>query len=210
VPTLVAVANLVFCAFFENPIKEDPTDRTLSLFLFIQGSMILLFTLAHLSATSTEILHKTLAMPAPPPARLAFVLLSSVLSPVLQALVFSDILFLLILHHPSVVVIVLIPLYVLGMAVTMIAFASVASAAATRRSRPQTEPVAYCILGILGIVLLSLYFHIPAILGFIPPMSWTAQGITAIVEGRSGLALAFGAACFMLLLVIGFWGRKIT
>ena len=210
VPAAVALANLVFCAFFEQPLHDDPTDRLLSLFLFIQGLLILLFTLAHIASAGTELLHKSLVMPIPPSARLMFVFISSASNPLFQALVLSDILFLLIVHHESVTVVLLIPLFVLAMAANILAVASVASVVAIRKARPPGELAAYCILGTLVLILVSLYFHIPGVLGFIPPMSWTAKGIKLMIAGGSGLALLYGAASIGLLLLMSLWGRRMA
>ncbi len=208
-PAAVALTNLFFCAFFENPIKDDPDGRTLSLFLFIQGSAILILTLAHLASTGAELLRKSLVMPVTPAARLAFAALSSARQPVLLAMVLSDVFFLLVLYHQSIAAFLLIPLLAALMAADIIALTALASVAAIRRSRPPTILAAYCILGILGIVLLALVFRMPASFGVFPPMSWTARGITAIAAGETGMALFCGSASVAVLIVTGVAGRRI-
>lgn len=209
-PAAVGLANLFFCVLFEDSIREGSDGHSLSLFLFVQGILIFLFTLSHLAGPSAELLRKSLVMPVKPSDRLAFAVLSAALSPVLWALVLSDVIFLLVLFHRSVASVILVPLLAVLMAADIVALTSLASAAAIRRSRPSTIPAAYGILGILGIVTGALLFRMPALPGTVPPASWTAWGITAAAAGQPGLALLCLTASVVLLVLTGFVGRRLA
>jgi hypothetical protein len=208
-PVVAALANLLFCAFFEQPIKGDPTGRLLSLFLFVEGLSILLVTIAHFATTGAEVFRKSLVMPVPASAHLASAIAGAVMNPVFQALVASTIFFLLIMYHASAAAVFLIPFFILVMAANIVTLASVAFIALVRRARPPGELAAYCALGTLGVILLSLYFHIPGALGLVPPMSLAADGITIVAAGGTGLSLLYGIAAVSLLLLTGLLGRRI-
>ncbi len=209
-PASIALINLFLCAYSENPIKEDPSGRALSLFLFAQGLPILVFTLAHLSTTGAEILRKSLVMPVASFDRLAFAILSSARLPVIQALVLSNVFFLLVLYHHSIATVLLVPLLGGVMAANIIVLASIAVVAAIRRSRPPSIVAAWCVVGLLGVVAATLLLPLPAAPTLLPPMSWTASGITASVAGETWQAIMYGAAGIALLLASIVIGRRIA
>lgn len=204
----VALVNLFLCVLFENPIKDDQTGRTLSTFFILQGMAIFFLTLANMSSATAGILRKSSVMPLRQSARLTFAVVSSARHPVLLALIFADVFFLLVMYHQSAVAIVAIPLLMLLMAADIVTLTSLATAAAIRRSRPPTIVAAYGILGILGVLAATLLFHMPSALGALPPMSWTTRGIVAITSGELGLALLCGAASVALLLLTAILGRR--
>ena len=205
----IAVGNLLFCVLFENPIKEDPTGRTLSVFLFIQAVMLFLLTFIHLAGTGAELLRKTLIMPVTASARLAYAFLSSIRYPCIQALVFSDLLFLLVIYHQTAATIILVPVLAGFMAANIIALTALGSVAAIQRSRPPTILAAYVALGIIGLLAASLLLHMPGALGVLPPVSWTTRGILAAAAGQSWNAMLYGAANVALLTATGILGRRI-
>lgn len=209
-PASLALINLFLCAYSENPIKEDPSGHSLSLFLLAQGLGILMLTLAHLSTTGVEILRKSLVMPVPGSARLAFAIASSARVPAIQAVVLSNVFFLLVLYHSSVATVLLVPLLGGVMAADIIVLASIAVVAAIRISRPPTIVAAWCVVGLLGVIAATLLLPLPAAPTLLPPMSWTARGITASVAGETWQAIMYGAAGTALLLASIVIGRRIA
>jgi hypothetical protein len=207
-PAAVALVNLLFCALCENPIKEDSGGRSLSVFFFVQGWAMFLLTLTQLATNGAEVLRKTLLMPVTPSARLTFAFLSSMRNPLLLALAITDMFFLLVVHHQSVAIVIAIPLFVGLLTANAVALACLTSAVAIRRSRPPTIVAAYSILALLGILAITLLFHMPAAFGILPPMSWTAQGILAVTSGQVELAVIWGAASGLLLFLAGLVGRR--
>jgi hypothetical protein len=206
----IALGNLLFCVIFENPIKEDPTGRILSVFLFIQAVMLFVLTFMHLAGTGAELLRKTLVMPVTASVRLAYAFLSSMRYPCLQALVFSELFFLLVIYHQTATTIILVPMLGGFMAANIIALTALGSVAAIQRSRPPTILVAYIALGIVGLLAASLLLHMPGALGILPPVSWTTRGILAAAAGESWNAILYGAANVALLIVTGILGRRIV
>jgi hypothetical protein len=204
-----ALGNLLFCVLFENSIKEDPGSGTLSVFFFIQGFMIFLLTLTHLASTGGELLRKTLVMPVTPAAHLAYAVLSSARHPLMQALVLSDLFFLLVLYHQSAIAMIMVPVLGCLMAADVIALTSLGSVAAIRKARPPTILAAYCILGVVALVASSLLLHMPTALGALPPVWWTTRGILAAAAGNVGTATMCGAASIALLIVTGILGRRV-
>ncbi len=207
-PASVALLNLVFCSLLEGPIKQDPTNGSLAIFLLTEGSAVLFCALAHLATTGSELLRKSLVMPVTSTARLAYAVTSSVRQPIVLALLLSDLFFLVILYHHSFMAVVILFLLAPLMFADILAITSLASAIAIRKSVPPTILVSCCFLGILAIVLMSLLSHSSGAIALLPPISWTVHGIIAASHGNIAPGFAGTGAGIVLLLLTGLLGRR--
>ena len=204
-PPIIAVINLAFCVYFEHYLRNDVEAYYLSLFIFLESCTWILLMIGYFVRSLNPILVRTAVFPVAPMSRYVFVLAAGVRRPVMVGLWLSNLLFLAVLYHRSLVLAVsALVLYSFMLLVFSAATASVLFFF-VRLSRPATGVGVLVVLGFIVLIGGTYLFHASSLVGNMPVIVQTTSALAAIQQGelmRAGwnagwLVVFFCAAMFM-------------
>ena len=207
-PPIIAAINLVFCVYFERYLRNDIGSYYLSLFIFLESSTWILLMIGYFVRSLNFILVKTAVFPVTSMSRYFFVLLASLRKPVMVGLWLTNLLFLAVLYHRSLVLAVsALVLYSFMLLVLSAATASVLFFF-VRLSRPATGVGVLVVLGIMVLIGGTYLFHASSLVGNVPIIVQTTSALAAIQQGetmRAGWNAGWLVVFFCLAM---FFGRR--
>jgi hypothetical protein len=209
-PVVFAAGNLFFCGYMEHLLKADPGGHAMALFLFIEASICFLFSIGYHFQSIRELLVKSSVFPARGRDRFLFNVACVLRKPLTLALWITAGLFVIVFCRQSPGAAILGLVFFSAMLLDMILLGSILSLASIRT--PQAAGALFFGIALAIPILLaaSMVFHAGGVLGVLPVVSWTGEGIRAAQAGSAtGVADNLG---FLLALMIGgiILGNKIA
>ena len=175
--------NLVFCGFADWYILGQFSQNSISLFLLVESSLYLLFSLGYFKGRSEEILSKTDVIDLPPGSRFLLVLRTNVRHPITRMLLATLTLFWIVLlwGSPSTLIVTLTFSFFLFLNIATLS--SILFIEMSKAALPAQSIAVIVLFAVFVLLVGSIVFQFGTMLTAIPFVSWTALGIVAFVNG---------------------------
>lgn len=178
-PAVAAILNVVFCAYFERYLKNDPSGFYLSVFLFLEATIYIVASSTNFFTVTFEILSKSRIFPTTPTDRLAFIIAGNFRRPLVLALAATNVFFVIVLFRNTFWLGLTTALFVVLLIITIEVLLSALLLALMRRSLPLGTAVVVLAFLLLTVFIGSFVFHYETLIASIPLIRWTVNGILA-------------------------------
>jgi hypothetical protein len=182
-PALVAVINLVLCAYCESAVRRDAT--AMALFLFFEGAVVLTLSAAQLSSTTMDMLSKSRIFPVTSRSRLRFAIVADLRRPAMIAVIGSTALFLVVLCRHSLLQAIAAPIAFAAFAVVTEMVFVVFTLIVSRHAVPISGIFSLIAIAVIATFFTTLILHLDLVLSLNPLVFWTSGSINA--AGRADL-----------------------
>ena len=199
-PAVLAIFNLLFCAYAERFLHDDPDGRSLSLFLFLECSLLVIVAVGSFSRHSHEILMKSAVFPTTAWSRFLFVVWSAMRRPASAALWSTTTVFFLVWYRQSVLMIAAGVTFFIFSIINLELLIAILCLRSFRASQPLAGIAVFGFFGILAILISSLVFRFDILLSATPIVSWAASGMVA--AGKANYPLMLRSLLLMMLTTI--------
>ncbi|MFI5252243.1 MAG: hypothetical protein ACHQQQ_07435 [Bacteroidota bacterium] len=188
-PFIFGLANIIFCAYMDQLIRNDTGTHYLTLYIGVEAVVSILFTMAYFMGSVKEVLIKTTSLPVSSPSRFIFVLMSSLRRPLFLGFYFTNCFFLALFFWNTRFLVgwsvVLFSLMILDIQLIIAILAIL-------HNKISFAGLGVTILFISFILIAgSILFHQDLILGGLPLIQWVVNALSALKSGEESQAMIY-------------------